>query len=365
MERLRHQSLRNGSATPVSHGGFLGIYRNMTLLIRTTSLTGYRALVTRLGGDADTLLRRFNIEPEQVKKLEGVLPFHSVTNLIEETARQLDCPDFGLRLAQQQDLMILGPLAAMAKNAPTVKESMQSTIDCLHYYTRGLRIGLDSRGDGGYVCLWFETSEGPPLPRQSAELTLCVAHRALTMLCGESLPPVVWLKSDGPLHDSYREYFDVPIVFSQQRDALLLSPELLEKKIERNDPQLHQFLCDYISDALLDEPLDLKRQVEQLIHRLMPIQRCNLQEVANQLGLHKRTLQRRLSESSIIFEKLLDDIRRKQAEDYLSEADMPMTRIAILLGYREQSSFNRACRRWFGTTPMKVRRRLQGAAVSP
>ncbi len=337
----------------------------MTLLIRTTSLTGFYELVTRLNGNADALLRRFNIEPDKVKNLEGVLPFQTTINLVEETARQLDCPDFGLRLAQQQDLMILGPLAAVALNAPTVGDALRAIIDCLHYYVGGLHMALDSDGETGHSALSFTTAGELPISRQRAELTLGVVHKALTILGGDDFrPQAVWLECDEPLHDSYREFFDSPIVFSQDRDALLLSADQLEKKIEHNDPQLHQYLSDFINDTLRDRPMDLEQQVEQLISWLMPIQRCSLQEVANQLGLHKRTLQRRLAERSIIFEELLDGIRRKHAEGYLSEPDMPMTQIATLLGYREQSSFNRACRRWFGTTPLKIRRQLQRRAIA-
>jgi AraC-like DNA-binding protein len=34
---------------------------------------------------------------------------------------------------------------------------------------------------------------------------------------------------------------------------------------------------------------------------------------------------------------------------------MPFSQIAGLLGYSEQSAFNRACRLWFGKTPRQYR----------
>ncbi|MFC6978094.1 AraC family transcriptional regulator [Microbulbifer taiwanensis] len=202
----------------------------MTQLIKTASLTGFYELVTRLNGNPDALLRQFNIEAEKVKNLDGVLPFNSATNLIEETARQLNCPDFGLRLAQQQDLTILGPLAAVAMNAPTVGDALKAIIGYLHYFTRGLHMVLDAEGADKSSRLWFEPAHGLPALRQSQELTLGVAHISLKMLYGEGFrPQAVLLQSDAPLHDSYREFFAAPIHFSQDRDALLLSTEQLEK----------------------------------------------------------------------------------------------------------------------------------------
>ncbi|WP_323845489.1 AraC family transcriptional regulator [Microbulbifer magnicolonia] len=337
----------------------------MTQLIETASLTGFYELVTRLNGNPEALLGRFNIAPEKVKELEGALPFGTTIKLIEEAARELDCPDFGLRLATCQELKVFGPLAAMALNAPTVGGALRASINCLQFFTRGLQMALEKDSADNHSRLWFEPVRGLPALRQNQELVLGVAHLALKMLCGEDFrPQAVLLKSAEPLHDRYQEFFGAPVYFAQDRDALVLSANHLERKIAQNDPQLHQFLNNYIGDALRGEPMELHHQVERLIHRLMPIQRCSLQEVANRLGLHKRTLQRRLSEQTIIFEDLLDSIRRERTESFLAEAEMPMTQIAALLGYREQSSFNRACRRWFGTTPLKVRRQLlQAAAV--
>lgn len=337
----------------------------MTQLIRTASLTGFYELVTRLNGNPEALLSRFNIETDKVKHLERVLPIGTAIELIEEASRQLDCPDFGLRMAQYQGLMVFGPVAAIALNTPTVECALRATINTLHYFTQGLRTGLDYDSASNNSRLWFEPTEGLPALRQYQELTLGVAHMTLKMLYGEDFrPQAILLKADSALHDKYQDFFGAPVYFSQDCDALVLSAQHLEQKISHNDPQLLEFLNQYIREAVADEPTELRHQVEMLIHRLMPIQRCSLQEIANQLGLHKRTLQRRLSQSEVIFEDLLDSIRRKRTASYLSEPNIPMTQIAALLGYREQSSFNRACRRWFGATPLQVRRRLLGTATA-
>ena len=52
-------------------------------------------------------------------------------------------------------------------------------------------------------------------------------------------------------------------------------------------------------------------------------------------------------------------VRRNRAETYLAERAIPMSHVAAMLGYAEQSSFNRACLRWFGTMPGERRRGLQ------
>jgi AraC-like DNA-binding protein len=71
--------------------------------------------------------------------------------------------------------------------------------------------------------------------------------------------------------------------------------------------------------------------------------------------MHERTLQRRLDDQQIRFADILDRVRRQQAREYLRQPALPLPEVANLLGYSEQRSLSRACRRWFGTTPAALR----------
>ena len=79
-------------------------------------------------------------------------------------------------------------------------------------------------------------------------------------------------------------------------------------------------------------------------------------QAAQLLGnMHPRTLQRRLREEGTSFEDIKDDVRRDAAARYLSQSDIPLTRVAALLGYSESSVLARSCKRWFDNSPRKVR----------
>ena len=84
--------------------------------------------------------------------------------------------------------------------------------------------------------------------------------------------------------------------------------------------------------------------------------------MAGALGLTARTLQRKLADAGTSFQAVHDAARQALAEELLRDARLNLTDVAYLLGYREQSSFNRACREWFGSTPARTRERLRGAA---
>ena len=76
----------------------------MTALVRSRSLTGYRALVRELGGDPQPLLARFQIDEAALEDEEAFISYPDVIRLLQATAADLSCADFGLLLATRQSL---------------------------------------------------------------------------------------------------------------------------------------------------------------------------------------------------------------------------------------------------------------------
>jgi AraC-like DNA-binding protein len=84
-------------------------------------------------------------------------------------------------------------------------------------------------------------------------------------------------------------------------------------------------------------------------------------DIASILEMSERTLHRRLESEGTSFEHLLDDTRRELAQQYLGQSDMSLADAAYLLGFGDRSSFFRASKRWFGTSPRHYRIRLFSA----
>jgi len=64
-----------------------------------------------------------------------------------------------------------------------------------------------------------------------------------------------------------------------------------------------------------------------------------------------RTLQRRLTEEGISFQRLLEDARRELARHYLLHSSRELNETAYLLGCEDANSFFRAFHQWEGTSP--------------
>jgi AraC-like DNA-binding protein len=78
-------------------------------------------------------------------------------------------------------------------------------------------------------------------------------------------------------------------------------------------------------------------------------------DVARELNMSSKTLERRLADRKTTFSALLDDARSGLAKYYLTDTDLRLEQIAYLTGYSEPAALVRAFRRWTRTTPMQFR----------
>jgi AraC-like DNA-binding protein len=92
------------------------------------------------------------------------------------------------------------------------------------------------------------------------------------------------------------------------------------------------------------------------VHQLLPTGRCSLQNVADVLGMHPRTLQRELRSSGADFRGIVDRTRRELVTDYLLETRATLSQVSAMLGYSDQAAFNNAFQRWYGVPPGRWRK---------
>ena len=91
--------------------------------------------------------------------------------------------------------------------------------------------------------------------------------------------------------------------------------------------------------------------VRWVLVRLLSGRRPDIGEVARELGVTTRTLQRRISVEGQTFRALLTETRRSLARAHLLQPSLGLDEVAFLLGFEDGNSFFRAFRRWEGQTP--------------
>ncbi|MEW6166119.1 MAG: AraC family transcriptional regulator ligand-binding domain-containing protein [Pseudomonadota bacterium] len=151
----------------------------------------------------------------------------------------------------------------------------------------------------------------------------------------------------------FEREFGGRLLFDQPQSKLVFPAKYLDLPVVSADEALHA-QAEIQAQALLSElrgESELLDRLKTVLVRGLANGRVGLENAASGLGLSVRTLQRRLAEHDRSFQDVLDEVRRAQAERLLRTPHVPLTQIAFLLGYSEQSSFHEAFRRWTGVAP--------------
>jgi AraC-like DNA-binding protein len=103
--------------------------------------------------------------------------------------------------------------------------------------------------------------------------------------------------------------------------------------------------------------------VRSVIADRMASEELSLESVGDSLGVHPRTLQRRLARVDLTYQQLVDEVRFDLARSLLESPKTPLHEIAGRLGYGDPAHFSRAFNRWKGMSPRAYRDRASGRAV--
>jgi AraC-like DNA-binding protein len=83
--------------------------------------------------------------------------------------------------------------------------------------------------------------------------------------------------------------------------------------------------------------------------------RSDAGSIAKSLGISTRSFHRELNSRGVQYKNILREVRKTMALHHLKDATLSLSEITLLLGYSEQSAFNRAHKLWFGSTPQQHR----------
>ncbi|MBL4570607.1 MAG: helix-turn-helix domain-containing protein [Alcanivorax sp.] len=108
-------------------------------------------------------------------------------------------------------------------------------------------------------------------------------------------------------------------------------------------------------DVNKGEHQDLVARVREEVLKC-PGREGSLERVGERLGMSARSLRHHLKLAGVSFHDIRNQVRKTFATRYLKDTNMPLHKIAEVLGYSDQASFTKAFRGWTGATPGDIRR---------
>ena len=155
----------------------------------------------------------------------------------------------------------------------------------------------------------------------------------------------------------YLQIFRCSVCFGCDIGVVLYPASFLHQRIASHDPEAHEALESVTAMLLqkLSADIDVVAAAKLAIGEkpgLFP----SIESVAESLGLSSRTLSRRLRDSGTNFQSLLDEARRKVAEERLLHSKMSIQQIAEACGFGDAQNFSQAFKRWTGLSPSEYRK---------
>ncbi|MGH8493817.1 MAG: AraC family transcriptional regulator [Moraxellaceae bacterium] len=285
------------------------------------------------------------------------IPLADWISLLESIASENPQPALGLAIAQHIAPRHAGVLGYIALSCDTLGEALLrfERYDRLVY--DGNPASLSMHGD--QVSISWGIEHG--LPGQLADETAIAAFTTIVrkLVDKDLAPSAVNFVNAAPADSApYEAFFGCPVSFGGSLSFVTFPTSFLMEPIAHSDPGLRALLENQAESLLRALPSNdgfekaLKEGLLRCLHEGTP----TLERVSERLAMSPRTLQRRLAEKELNFQQLLDRTRAELARGYILQGHLMLSEIALLLGYSEQSAFNRAYKRWTGQTPRALRR---------
>lgn len=314
---------------------------------------------TRSHGLADELL--LGGTPLNLQDSEGRCSEIFAAQLFERAATLLGDETLGLHVGKNIRPGHYGVLGYVIMNCATLGETFNFL---LRYQALVIELkgGFTILADGDSIILSFPPDEDWPM-RQLAEFNLAACISFMRWVTGyEGSPLRIGFNYPAPSElEEYRHVFNCELCFDQPCYLLVLPLAWLAMPLIRPDTNMRSAMLRLAEKQLLALPRgdDVFSRARCVIARSLSEGVVDLDGVANQLAISTRTLQRALQANGSSFSVLIDDVRQELAKQYLTDSTLTAVDAAFLLGFSEQSAFQRAFKRWTGLTPGDYRRQLQ------
>lgn len=326
-------------------------------------LTGYAA---HHGLPEKKLLAMANIVPMSLDDPNNRVRYADFSRACDLTADLLQDADLGLKLGQNIRLGHLGSHGLAMMSCSTTQELIQQSA---RYSALTMDVGHNEFEIRGKECIrhWCSNlPNGMILGRLQESLNQASSVALIRWIVDrEDLNPS-WVSFQHAKPDNIQAYealFRCPLRFSAQETAIGFPVDYLNLPLPHADAQMNRMMRDVcaqliqkLGNALEPSWLAIARKtvLESFKHGLP-----NLEDVAKATSLSKDYLREAFEKRGTSFRAFVDELRHALALGYIHDSRLSLVDIAYLLGFSEQSAFQRAFKRWTGMTPGEYRHSLR------
>jgi AraC-like DNA-binding protein len=308
--------------------------------------------VEEMGIPTDVLLDRCGLPSGALHQEKIFVTTDEFFALYRTIAELGGAPDFGLKLGTEERMERYDPIAIAALYTRSFRDALER-IARYKQLTCPEKIALEERDDECVVRFeWLLADETEPelLVDTCFAWMLTIARRGTAQPLN---PKRIEFQRPAVNREIYEAHFRCPVKFDSAHNALIFHKADIDRPFVTHNADLLAMISPQLEAELKQQLAEksISEQVKGILKRLLAGKRPELQDVARELRLSTRTLQRRLTEEKASFQQIVEKARREMARHYLLHSSLELNETAYLLGYEDPNSFFRAFHNWEGTSP--------------
>lgn len=258
-----------------------------------------------------------------------------------------------------------GEFESFISSSPTLRDALEAASWAHDLIAPWMMLRLDEFGTEAHLRVELPFPGGHlPLFAPVREVILAVLYQLVRRVTQQSS----WLISarlsqprpEGRLPQEFEAHFGVPVSFNEGVDALVIDRRWLDMPLKGAVPDIVGQARQQIEKRLA-VAVGGRRIVDDVrwaLERRPELLREGLEATAAALGLHPRTLQRRLQTEGVRFVDIQSEAKLYRAKTMLRRRAMSMESISDELGFSDRRAFTFAFKRWTGVSPSAFRNQL-------
>lgn len=318
-------------------------------------------LLGKQGIAIEDVLRNTGLIESQIKQPDFRFSPEQYEILADNAKHCSGDPAIGLKLGVQLQLSSHGFLGFAALSSATALESIEMAVKYVKTRTLLASLNVEIEADTAHIQVkrLAASHKSFPFVVENILPSFITIGRFLT---GETeLEAELDFSFPAPEYaDLYSKMLNCKVRFNQPVSQIRVPLAVLKTPLASANVQSAQAAlneCDKIL-AITNKDNNLALRIHHQFELNHDI--ATLEQMASQLNMTVRTINRQLALLDTSFQQILDKFRLERAKSYLMDHEYKVDHIAQLLNYRDASNFSRAFKRWTGLSPREYKKQATG-----
>jgi AraC-like DNA-binding protein len=290
------------------------------------------------------------------QKPSSRIPINNMTQLWEAAIKATSNPAFGLSVTEHVHAVHLKALGMLIVSCENLAQALEKIISYHALVSDSVQLNLEYTPDK--VGFSIRAVEGVKISPAALDAFFSVLVKFCRNMMGdEDLVARLDLIRNKPTSvKPWTNFFGHEVYFNQADSCLWLYRSFLEKSSLHFDEKVQQMNENAVQDYL--QNMNANTWVDKCKKYLiigLNEESSSLTKIAKKLSVSERTLARHLRAEGFSFSEILQQKKQDLACYYLLKTDESITGVALNLGFKDVSNFNRAFQRWCNMTPSEFR----------